>query len=51
MLLVLFECPGEVENVVKVGETDVESLQNVVHEGLECLGGDEQAGEHERELE
>jgi hypothetical protein len=49
MLLMLFERPGE--NDVQVGETEVESPQNVVHEPLERLGGVAQSDGREGELE
>jgi hypothetical protein len=51
MLLVLLEGPGKDEDVLQVGETEVESPQNVVHEALERLGGAAQAEGHEVELE
>jgi hypothetical protein len=50
MLFVLHERPGEKEDV-QVGETEVESPQNVVHETLERLGGVVQGERHEGELE
>jgi hypothetical protein len=51
MLLVLLERPGENEDVVQVGETEVGCPQNVVHETLERLVGAVQAEGHEGELE
>jgi hypothetical protein len=50
VLLVLLERPREDEDVVHVGEAEVESSQNVVHEALERLGGVSQAEGHEGEL-
>jgi hypothetical protein len=49
-LLVLRERPGEDEDV-QVGEVEVESSQNVVHEALTHLGGVAQAEGHEGEIE
>jgi hypothetical protein len=40
---VLFRRPGEHEDVIHVGETEVEISQNVVHEALERMGGVSQA--------
>jgi hypothetical protein len=51
MLLVLFGRPGEHEDVIHVGEAEVEFSQDVVHEALERLGGVSQAERHVRELE
>jgi hypothetical protein len=51
MLLVLLEWPGENQNVVQVGEAEVEYPQNVAHEALERLGGVAEAEGHEEELE
>jgi hypothetical protein len=51
VLFVLFEWPGKDKDVVRVGETEIESPQNVAHEALKCLGGVEQAEGHEGELE
>jgi hypothetical protein len=48
---VLVDWPGENEDIVRAGETEVESLQNVVHEALKCLNGVAQAEGHEGELE
>jgi hypothetical protein len=48
---VLFEWPGEDEDIFRVGETEVESPQKVVLEALECLGGVAQAEEYEVQLE
>jgi hypothetical protein len=50
MLLVFLERPREDEDV-QVGETEIETPQNVVHEALERLGGFAQTEEHEGELE
>jgi hypothetical protein len=41
----------EDEDIIQVGEAEVESSLNVVHESLERLGGVAQAEGHERELE
>jgi hypothetical protein len=49
MLLVLLGRPRENEDV-QVGETEVESLQNVVREELERLGRVVHAEGHEGEL-
>jgi hypothetical protein len=51
MFLVFLEWPGKDEDIVQVGETEVEPPQNVVNKALECLGGVEQAEGHEGELE
>jgi hypothetical protein len=51
MLHVFLEWPGEDKNDVQVGESEVESLRNVVHEALEGLGGVAQAEGQKRELE
>jgi hypothetical protein len=37
MLLVLLKRPGE-DSVIQVGKTEVESMQNVVHEALLTSG-------------
>jgi hypothetical protein len=50
VLFVLFGRPGEDEDVVQIYETEIESPQNVVHEALQRLGGDEQAERHEGEV-
>jgi hypothetical protein len=50
VLLVLIERPGENEDVVQVGEAEVESLQNVIHKALKRLGSVVQAEGHEGEL-
>jgi hypothetical protein len=51
VFLVLLERPGEDEDVVQVGEAEVESSQNVVHKALKHMGGVAQAEGHEGELE
>jgi hypothetical protein len=45
------ERPVEDEDIVQVGEAEVKSSQNVVHEALKCLCGIAQAKGHEGELE
>jgi hypothetical protein len=37
MVFVLLECVRKNENVIDVYETEIKSLQDVVHEPLECL--------------
>jgi hypothetical protein len=51
MLLVLRERPGGNEDVVQVDKAEVESLQNVIPEVLEGLGGISETEGHEGELE
>jgi hypothetical protein len=51
MSLVDLESLGENEDIILVGEAEVDSLQNVVHGALKRLGGVAQAEEHEVELE
>jgi hypothetical protein len=47
----LLERPGKDEDIVQVGEAEVESSQNVVHKALKCLCGVSQAKGHGGELE
>jgi hypothetical protein len=47
----MLECPGENEDVTQVGETEIESPQNIVHEALDHLGGVAQAEGYEGKLE
>jgi hypothetical protein len=51
MVLMFLERTGENEDVIQVGESEVESSYSVVHEALESLGGVEQAEGQERKLE
>jgi hypothetical protein len=50
VLLVLLGRLGEDEDIIQVGEAEVESSQNVVHKALKCLCGVAQAKGHEGEL-
>jgi hypothetical protein len=49
-MLVFLRGPGEDEDIIQVGEAEVESSYDVVHEALESLGGVAQAEGHVREL-
>jgi hypothetical protein len=49
--LVLLWCAGVHQDVVNVGEAEVEPSWNIVHESLECLRGVAQAEWHERKFE
>jgi hypothetical protein len=50
VLHVLLGGSGENEDVVQVGEAEVESPQHLVHESVECLGGVMKVEGHEREF-
>jgi hypothetical protein len=47
---VLFERPGENEDIIQVGEVGVKFPQNHIHVALKRLGGIAQVEGHEREL-
>jgi hypothetical protein len=51
MSLVVLERMGENEDIIYVGEAEVESPQKFVHEALKRLGGVAQAEGHEGELQ
>jgi hypothetical protein len=50
MLFVLFACSRNYKDIVQVGDTEVESPQNVTQEALESLGGIAQTEGHEGKL-